>query len=168
MITAFVLPPDTHIIFLDDCPLQRKMFMHLQKPIFETGSSCQSRGCSAAEIKGFCEEMSQYILGRPNDRFLFICDENLVYADEETGLNEFMSGSMICSELRERIGPSMEQKTLTVVRSANDSKADIERFCQRAHGFVSKSAKKADIREQLATMFYKRFGVSGQGSDTIE
>jgi len=165
MISSFVLPHDAHIVFLDDCPLQRALFMAQQKPVFQSGSSCQSRGCSATEIKGFCAEMSQYISSRPTDRFLFISDENLDYICEETGLTEMMSGSMILREMREKVGPEIEQNILAVVRSANDSKADIDEYHQRAHGFISKGAKRLDIREQLAGMWYKRFGVCEQGND---
>ena len=155
MITSFILAQGTHVVFLDDCPLQRKLFMAQHQLIFQTASSCQDRGSSAAEIKGFCAEMTDYILSRPTDRFLFICDENLDYTCEETGLRESMSGSIILSELRNAIGPSAEQNILALVRSANDSKSDKERFHQRAHGFVSKLARKAAVREQLATMWYK-------------
>ena len=54
----------------------------------------------------------------------------------------------------------LEHNLLAVVRSANDSKEDLERFIKLTDGFLCKSKmKKIQIQATLAPLWFSKFGV---------
>ena len=63
--------------------------------------------------------------------------------------------SRICGQLGD-----LAQNLLAIVRSANDSKEDLERFLERTDGFLCKSKmKKIQIQATLAPLWVSKFGV---------
>ena len=71
----------------------------------------------------------------------------------------YSQGSEIISRTCGQLG-DLAQNLLAVVRSANDSKEDLERFLERTDGFLCKSKmKKIHIQAALAPLWFSKFGV---------
>mmetsp|Transcript_70876 Transcript_70876/g.117758 ORF Transcript_70876/g.117758 Transcript_70876/m.117758 type:complete len:114 (+) Transcript_70876:1-342(+) len=88
-------------------------------------------------------------------RVLAIVDENLAIEDS----NVTLSGSHAIQLARDQLTPSEESRLLAVVRSANDSPADLQLYSERAHGFLSKAPIEPD-KQAIARLWYKTFGTN--------
>ena len=76
------------------------------------------------------------------DKFLIIVDENLdiMQQDQTSGgiYEETVSGSGLVQTLCQRLDDATAGRMLALVRSANDSPADLQMYAERAHGFLLK------------------------------
>ena len=194
---AFCFPKNTWAIGLDDSRIQRKLMNRIFeiggfKPskIFvkgETADEMTNFDAWAAECK--CNDSSicnsnllmiiclcspskffciLVIANHPDDYFLFMVDENLDVVMEDVQMtHSTISGSLLVHSLRQKLQPEQEAQTLTLIRSANDSKDDVAIYNSRAHGFFAKAPVKKDlVREKLAQLWLKRF--PKRGGDSLQ
>jgi hypothetical protein len=86
-------------------------------------------------------------------------DENLDFfeADSEQVV---LSGSVVLKEILHNLPPEDEARVLVLVRSANDSAKDVERYVERTHGFSQGPMQQERIREILEPLWNKRFPVT--------
>jgi hypothetical protein len=132
------LPEGTWGIVIDDSGIQRKLMNRFLKI---AGIEVEKRlivGKDAKEIYGFCDLIVNLMRENPKDKFLVIADENLEVV-EGAALSGTVSGSLCLRKILEELEPSEERRLLALVRSANDSSKDIEKYKARAHGFLLKA-----------------------------
>ena len=94
----------------------------------------------------------------PDDYHLVIVDENLDI-QLDNGARVTVSGSLAIVELRRTLSAEhLEGKLLAIVRSANDSSADVAFYRDRAHGSLAKMPLKQDmVLKTLAPLWLDRF-----------
>jgi hypothetical protein len=69
-----------------------------------------------------------------------------------------MSGSLCVERLLNDLQPSDAKRVLALVRSANDSSADLELYKKRSHGFLPKEPIRREIvKETIRTIWLERF-----------
>jgi hypothetical protein len=85
-------------------------------------------GKEASEVDG-CGDLLMDLLEYPKAKFLVLVDENLDFfeADSEQVV---LSGSVVLKEILHN-APEDEARVLVLVRSANDSAKDVERYVER-------------------------------------
>ena len=163
------LPKETWGIAIDDSKIQRKLLDRLLGNSGIQPNRILILGESADEVYGFKETVKSLVRENPNDRFLIIADENL---DITSGGAKFhtVSGSACIEQLRAEMNDEDESRILTLVRSANDSTADIAEYKRRAHGFLQKAPmQKNGFMELIKPVWAERFSLeltSGGSLDT--
>lgn len=155
--SRFQIPNNTWGIALDDSKIQRKLLDRFLSMVGVGASRRVVLGKDTEEVLGFNSFLQNLVMTNPDDRFLVIVDENLDIVDN--GCHErTVSGSVFVKRLREDLDPRDEARLLTLVRSANDSKEDIDLYNQRAHGFLPKAPIKRDkVSEMLQPLWAQRF-----------
>jgi hypothetical protein len=94
----------------------------------------------------------------PNDKFILIVDENLDIVDGGTR-HETVSGSISVEKLLAQLDNSAKARILALIRSANDSDADINLYKRRAHGHLRKEPlQKTGNLELIKPWWMARFG----------
>lgn len=114
---------------------------------------CKVVGQDSNEILNFQSFVENVVRENPDDKILIIADENL---DMKTG--EVVSGSLSCQLILESLGLDAG-RVLALVRSANDSKEDLELYAERTHGSIPKKALggKDSVRELIRPHWARRF-----------
>ena len=87
-------------------------------------------------------------------------DENLDFKDNNcvSGEDIALSGSIILQGILKSLNPRHESRILALVRSANDSTADVALYTERTHGFLPKAPMlKERVREIIAPLWAERF-----------
>ena len=131
---AFELPAGCWGIAIDDSNIQRKLLAKLLRLAGVAEERVSVVGGTAEEIYGFADKVLAHVRAHPSDYHLVIVDENLDI-QQDCGGRVTVSGSMAIVTLREALHQEgLEDKLLAVVRSANDSSADIQVYRNRAHG----------------------------------
>lgn len=93
-----------------------------------------------------------------DDYVFIVVDENLDVVNESTQQYEYISGSTCVESIRKRLPDELERRMFALIRSANDSKRDIETYEQKSHGYLPKaSIRREKVKEVLAPMWLKRF-----------
>uniref|UniRef100_A0A7S1CUP5 Uncharacterized protein n=1 Tax=Cyclophora tenuis TaxID=216820 RepID=A0A7S1CUP5_CYCTE len=134
----FRLPETVWGIAIDDSSIQRKL---LNRFLTLAGVNTYKRrvlGQNPDEIMGFTEYLVDLVRRNKDDKFLVIVDENLDIVDEGTTRQTVLGSLCIQAALRE-MSAEEERRVLALVRSANDSKEDVELYLERAHGFMPKA-----------------------------
>ncbi|EJK45749.1 hypothetical protein THAOC_35620, partial [Thalassiosira oceanica] len=139
----FRLPPNTHGIAIDDSKIQRKLLSKLMEFIGITKDNITILGDGPSEILSFEDHVVEYMQQHACRYVLLIADEQLDIVNESSQ-HESISGSHMIKKIRERLPPELEDRMLTLVRSANDSAVDISAYCECAHGFLSKAPIRRD------------------------
>jgi hypothetical protein len=94
----------------------------------------------------------------PNDKFILIVDENLDIVDGGTR-HETVSGSISVEKLLAQLDNSAKARILALIRSANDSDADINLYKRRAHGHLRKEPlQKTGNLDLIKPWWMSRFG----------
>lgn len=119
-----------HIICVDDSNVQRKLLLRYFKNT--NIKSIITYGTSSDHIEILKASLINSSKQSSNDKFVIILDQNLDFPKE----NVLILGSEIINELREKM-VSMKDVCF-VIRSANDSNADIDAYLNIADGFISK------------------------------
>jgi hypothetical protein len=89
-------------------------------------------------------------------------DENLDFLEADSE-QVVLSGSNVLKEILHNLPPEDEARVLVLVRSANDSAKDVERYVERTHGFFPRALMQQErIREILEPLWNKRFPVKKQ------
>jgi hypothetical protein len=70
-------------------------------------------------------------------------DENLDFREADSE-QVVLSGSVVLKEILHNLPPEDEARVLVLVRSANDSAKDVERYVERTHGFFPKGCNKSE------------------------
>jgi len=161
--TDFEMPSNTLGIAIDDSKVQRKLLDRLMAMV---GIEAQNRwvlGETAEEVLSFNDTAKNIIERAPNDaRILIIADENLDIVDSNTH-HRTISGSVCIEQLRQELHPKVESRVLAVVRSANDSKQDIDTYLLRSHGFLPKAPiRKENVNKLIRPLWLSRFPESEQ------
>lgn len=150
----FVIPKGTWGVGLDDSRIQRKL---LDRFLCTLGIDLEHRrvlGEDANEILNFNRFVKELARDHPNDKILIIADENLDMEGSQT-----VSGSLSTQQLLEDLGGD-RNRVLALVRSANDSKDDIDLYKSRTHGFIPKAPLKKDkVKEMIQPFWRERFGL---------
>ena len=155
---VFELPAGCWGIAIDDSKIQRKLLAKLLGFVGIADDHVECSGATADEIHGFGDMVAQHIRNHPDDYHLVIVDENLDI-QQECGNRSTVSGSLAIVELRRTLSKEgLEGKLLAIVRSANDSSADLAVYRDRAHGCLAKTPLKKDrVLETLAPIWLDRF-----------
>ena len=162
--TKFKLPEAVWGIAIDDSGIQRKLLGRFLSLAGIQTSKRKVHGQSAEEILGFSTFLVDLVRKNPNDKFLVIVDENLDIMEGGTH-RQTVSGSICVKVVREQLVESEEARLLTLVRSANDSKDDVDKYLERAHGFLPKGPIQKDkVLEVIEPLWLQRF--SGSDSST--
>ncbi|EJK72240.1 hypothetical protein THAOC_06241, partial [Thalassiosira oceanica] len=153
----FRLPPNTHGIAIDDSKIQRKLLSKLMEFIGITKDNITILGDGPSEILSFEDHVVEYMQQHACRYVLLIADEQLDIVNESSQ-HESISGSHMIKKIRERLPPELEDRMLTLVRSANDSAVDISAYCECAHGFLSKAPIRRDnVHGTLMPLWVQRF-----------
>ena len=156
----FKLPLNMYAIALDDSKIQRKLLARYFSFAGIPEDRVKILGSSTREIIEFDDWAFSFIVGHPDDYFLFIVDENLdVHEDQITTTKEgTVSGSLCVSKIRRRLLPDQERRILALIRSANDSANDVAIYNSRTHGYLPKAPiKPGKVLEELAPLWLSRF-----------
>jgi signal transduction histidine kinase len=153
----FVVPSDTWAIAIDDSRIQRSIMTRI---LLDTGvdrSRLVVLGKDASEVEGVGDRMVKLLRRYPNAKFFVLVDENLDFLEADSE-QVVLSGSAILKEILHNLPPKDEARVLVLVRSANDSAEDVERYVERTHGFFPKAPMQQErIREILEPLWNKRF-----------
>ena len=155
---SFGLPEGTQCVVIEDSQVQRKL---LDRMLQNSGIPRSNRlmlGRDSSEILGFPERVMNILEENPKDLVLLIVDENLDVVPSGGVDVETVSGSGLVKKLREDLDAQSESRLLSLVRSANDSTKDIEKYLSRAHGYLLKEPmKKGRFLEAVRPWWTKRF-----------
>lgn len=157
---SFALPPRTWGIAVDDSLIQRKLMDRFLKMCGISDDRKLILGKDSEEIFGFCDTVARLLQENPADVFLLIVDENL---EIEAGgsRHETVSGSQCVQTLREQLEETAERRLLALIRSANDSLSDLNRYKSRAHGYLHKEPIPKDkVLDVLRPWWTERFSVA--------
>ena len=160
-LSGFSFPINAYFYVIDDSKVQRRLLAQQLQQIGIPAINCIVLGKDAEEITSIQETLHQEISDYPDYYYVIICDENLDYTQD--GIRSSVSGSEVCAWVTANIPE--DSKCLTFVRSANDSQQEIELYEQRAHGFISKSAHRSQLKTLLASQWLKHFGVVGSKTE---
>ena len=155
---AFQFPKGCWGIAIDDSKIQRKILAKLLGFAGIADDRVSVVGGTADEIHDFGAMVARHCRAHPDDYHLVIVDENLDY-ELENGCRSTVSGSLAIAELRQTlIAEKLEGKLLAIVRSANDSSADVAFYRKRAHGSLAKIPLKREmVLKTLAPIWFDRF-----------
>jgi len=142
---------------VDDCGFQRMVLENIFKQVGLPKSHISVVGEGPAVIEGLSDWLVELLRAKlpPHGRLLAIVDENLELLDA----NVTISGSHCVKRARQRLTPAEEGRLLVLIRSANDSASDVQTYCERAHGFISKAPAEPDWRV-IKRLWFRRFGAS--------
>jgi signal transduction histidine kinase len=164
---AFTLPENTWGIVIDDSGIQRKLMGRFLKTAGIQKDRCVIVGKDAKEIYGFTSLVVDLVKANPNDKVLIIADENLEVV-EGPALQGTVSGSLCIQKILERLEPAQSSRVLALVRSANDSAKDIERYKIRAHGYLLKAPiDKMGVLNTIKPWWLRRFQSAGRRSGSL-
>ena len=134
----FSIPPGTWGVILEDSSVQRKLLNRLLEFVGIPEEKRVILGSTAEEVLQFNDTMKTLIADNKHDKFVLIADENLDIVENNTH-HRTLSGSLCIESLREDLNPDEESRLLAIVRSANDSKDDLDQYKKRAHGYLLKA-----------------------------
>ena len=152
-------PDNTFIYIIDDSNIQRRL-MNAQVKNFKLSSeNIKIYGKGKDEIVGLENILYENIVKFEEYYHIILCDENLDYTVDSTLYYE--SGSDICKKLKEKLDKKLNKKNyITFIRSANDSKSDIEKYLTICDGFIPKAMLTVnDLKEIIAKQWIKYFGI---------
>ena len=148
----FTIPKGTWGIGIDDSRIQRKLLVRLFAFLGIDSDHRRVLGEDASEILNFSSFVKQLAHDHPDEKIFIIADENLDIEGSET-----ISGSLSTQELLKDLGPD-EKRVLALVRSANDSKDDVDLYKVRTHGFFPKVPLQKDkVQNHIMPYWTKRF-----------
>jgi hypothetical protein len=154
----FGLPENTWCIVVEDSAVQRKLLARMLKNSGIPDSCSVLLGKDSTEILGFPDTAKALIEAHPDDFFLFIVDENLDMVPNGGVDVVTVSGSSLIAALRNSLSSDLEQRVLSLVRSANDSASDIELYLSRAHGYLLKQPiKKGHLLQAIKPWWLQYF-----------
>jgi hypothetical protein len=132
------LPPTTWGIVIDDSGIQRKLMDRFLKMAGIEKDRRIILGKNSDEIYNFSETVLHILKSNPDDKVLLIADENL---DVVAGAakHSTVSGSLSVEKILKNLEPQDEKRILALVRSANDSSAELSAYVSRAHGYLLKA-----------------------------
>jgi signal transduction histidine kinase len=156
------LPENTWGIVIDDSGIQRKLMDRFLKTAGIQKDRRVIFGQDAKEIYGFTSMVVDLIKVNPNDKVLIIADENLEVV-EGPALHGTVSGSLCIQKILKQLEPAQSSRVLALVRSANDSATDIERYNDRAHGYLLKAPiDKNGVLNTIKPWWLRRFPSAGR------
>jgi signal transduction histidine kinase len=156
----FVVPDDTWAIAIDDSRIQRKIMTRILLDAGVDRSRLLILGKEASEVDGCGDLLRDLLQEYPKAKFLVLVDENLDFLEADSE-QVVLSGSVVLNEILHNLPPEDEARVLVLVRSANDSAKDVERYLERTHGFFPKAPMQQErIREILEPLWNKRFPVT--------
>jgi signal transduction histidine kinase len=156
----FVVSDDTWAIAIDDSRIQRKIMTRILLDAGVDKSRLVILGKEASELDGCGDLLVDLLQIYPKAKFLVLVDENLDFL-EANAEQVVLSGSVVLKEILHNLPPEDEARVLVLVRSANDSAKDVERYLERTHGFFPKAPMQQErIREILEPLWNKRFPVT--------
>jgi hypothetical protein len=151
------LPPNTWGIVIDDSGIQRKLMDRFLKIAGIEKDRRIILGKNAEEIYNFSETVVDVLRSNPNDKVLLIADENLDVVDG-AAKHSTVSGSLSVEKMLQRLLPEYEQRILALVRSANDSSAELSTYLSRAHGYLLKAPIDKDgVMGAIKPWWFQRF-----------
>ena len=155
------LPAGTWGIVIDDSGIQRKLMDRFLKVAGVEENRRVIVGKDSNEIYGFCNMVVDLIRKHKRDKFLVIADENLEVL-QGASVSGMVSGSLCVKQILETLEPTEERRLLALVRSANDSSKDIEKYMSRAHGYLVKAPiDKKGVLGAIKPWWVKRFPTPG-------
>tara|TARA_B100000085_G_scaffold275103_1_gene292625 strand:- start:1796 stop:4306 length:2511 start_codon:yes stop_codon:yes gene_type:complete len=158
-IVNFKFPDNTIIYIIDDSNIQRRLMNAQLKNFKLPPENIKIYGKSKDEIVGLENILYENIVKFEEYYHIILCDENLDYTVDSTLYYE--SGSDICKKLKEKLHEKLNGKNyITFIRSANDSKSDIEKYLRLCDGFIPKAMLTFnDLKEIIAKQWIKHFGM---------
>jgi hypothetical protein len=149
----FILPDGSIAIGIDDSALQRKILCKIFELVGVPLERMVILGSTDDEILNMRETITTLLNENPKSNVFVIIDESLELSDGRT-----LSGSLELSKLKETVSPELYKNTLIVVRSANDSKSDCDKYKERVHSVMPKVGfNKQGLREQITSMWLSHF-----------
>jgi len=153
----FQLPPDTWVIAIDDCRIQRRLLSRMFVDAGVDASKCKVIGEDYSQVRMFGQLLSDLVKDKPNDRFLVITDESLEYQDEN-GKPVSISGSSTLGTILQKLDKDDKCRVLALVRSGYDSPDDIALFKNRVDGFFPKSVLQAqEVGKIISSVWQEKF-----------
>jgi signal transduction histidine kinase len=163
----FQVPQNAWGVAIDDSKIQRKLLSRFLSHAGVPESRQIIQGATGDEIRAFDSFLVDLVQKHPNDYILVIVDENLDITENGT-LSCTVSGSECIRRVRQQLLPEQEIRMLSLVRSANDSSADIATYNSRAHGFVSKApVRSSSVVETIAPLWEKRFNCIPAAAEVV-
>ena len=158
-IVNFKFPDNTIIYIIDDSNIQRRLMNAQVKKFKLPSENIKTYGKGKDEIVGLENILYENIVNFEEYYHIILCDENLDYTLDSTLYYE--SGSDICKKLKEKLDKKLNNKNyITFIRSANDSKSDIEKYLTLCDGFIPKAMLTVnDLKEIIARQWIKHFGI---------
>jgi hypothetical protein len=152
-------PDNTFIYIIDDSNIQRRLMNAQVKNFILSRENIKVYGKGKDEIVGLENILYENIVKFEEYYHIVLCDENLDYTVDSTLYYE--SGSDICKNLKEKLDKKLKNKNyITFIRSANDSKSDIEKYLTVCDGFIPKAMLTVnDLKEIIAKQWIKYFGI---------
>lgn len=149
----FKFPSNTFIYIIDDSSIQRRLLTTQVKQFDVKEDNIFVYGKNEQEIIGLGDMLYEKITKYSEYYHIILCDENLDYKHGE--ILRYESGSCICENLSKRLD---EKNYITIIRSANDSKRDIELYLTRCDGFLPKMMMPtSDLKKNIMNVWSKFF-----------
>jgi len=159
----FEVPSSTVGIAIDDSKIQRKLMARILTYLGISPNRSRVIGTTPSEVMELKDIVTHLLQENPESNVLILIDENLDYGIEDGGEHIALSGSVIMQGILDELEPEQERRVLALVRSANDSTADVARYTERTHGFFPKAPMQKDrVREIIAPLWAERF-LTGKG-----
>jgi hypothetical protein len=153
-IKRFELPAHARAIGIDDSRVQRFILTKMFGALGASGERVRVLGGTDEEITSFAEIVAADVRAHPSACFLIVVDENLELSDH----SRTVSGSALVKRARDALGPELEKRLCTLVRSANDSPSDRLTYCERAHGVLPKEPFDiSKVLDRFAPLWIYRF-----------
>jgi len=158
-IVNFTFPDNTFIYIIDDSIIQRRLMNAQVKNLKLPSENIKTYGKGKHEIVGLENILYENIVKFEEYYHIILCDENLDYTVDSTLYYE--SGSDICKKLNNKLDEKLNNKNyITFIRSANNSKSDIEKYLTLCDGFIPKAMLTVnDLKEIIAKQWIKHFGI---------
>ena len=155
---TFSLPLNTFGVGIDDSWIQRKQLVRIFANAGVPESKTRVIGKTIEDLNSTYDLISQFLDEDPSAKGLILVDDNLDYVDEFEA-RIVRSGSKMMAHILDQMPTSKRDRILVLVRSANDSAADLELYSQRTHGFFPKTAnRKEDVLDSIEKAWEGRFG----------
>eukprot|EP00549_Striatella_unipunctata_P026075 CAMPEP_0118716132 /NCGR_PEP_ID=MMETSP0800-20121206/27315_1 /TAXON_ID=210618 ORGANISM="Striatella unipunctata, Strain CCMP2910" /NCGR_SAMPLE_ID=MMETSP0800 /ASSEMBLY_ACC=CAM_ASM_000638 /LENGTH=697 /DNA_ID=CAMNT_0006622487 /DNA_START=667 /DNA_END=2760 /DNA_ORIENTATION=- len=155
--SQFQLPPGTWGIGIDDSKIQRRLMERILLQLNVDQSKMLLLGQEPNEVYLLSEKIKPILEQDPTSRILILMDENLDYSGADAK-QIFLSGSKVMEEVLNDLSPEDESRLLALIRSANDSANDVEKYSKRAHGFFPKGpAQREKVQETIMPLWTARF-----------
>tara|TARA_A100001011_G_scaffold394642_2_gene487570 strand:- start:2832 stop:5207 length:2376 start_codon:yes stop_codon:yes gene_type:complete len=161
-IINFVFPDNVFFYVIDDSAIQRTIVRaQVSKfKIQEDQILCYGNG--REEIVNLEEKLYNNIKKYQDYYHIILCDENLDYIVDSTVYWE--SGSKICGNLKEKLS-AYNKNYISFIRSANDSKTEIETYLKNADEFLPKSNSALQyLKEKIVNKWFQIFGIVQTGN----